>query len=135
MKKVILIDSMHLGSSCYCAYKNLMTEEGEPSGVIHGFLSNILSLTRKFEHCSMVFCWDQGDSWRKKLFPTVYKVNRGTWDNKDIVLNQLSTVKRDFLDVMGFKSVQVESVEADDCISLVTSGLLDKGAEVLIYSG
>lgn len=134
--KVILIDAMHLAHRMQYTHDSLQTSSGQASGVLHGVLSNVLALQERFGGWSIVFCWDEGLSWRAKLTP-LYKANRYKSAIRVAVDSQITILQKELLDVVGIRQVSVDSIEGDDVVGLLSEGLRQKKDidEVLIYSG
>lgn len=138
MKRIILVDGMHVSYRMFHVHEHLATSEGRPSGIVFGVLSNILNLHKIYPDASIVFCWDKGTTWRKQLDPTTYKRMRGEERKRpNEVTTQINSLQNEFLSVLGIKQVAVDSIEADDLIGILSQGFEDKKEphEVLIYSG
>ena len=137
--RVILVDAMHLMYRCAYAYADLKTTDGLRSGIVHGFLTNIIMLAENYKDSALVFCWDHGDSWRKLKAPNVYKSNRGHWDVRSVVLTDVDVLQNHFLAHIGYKQISYPSIEGDDCISLLVNQFSFphpfNTIEILIYSG
>ncbi len=134
---VILIDVMNLAFRTHFAFRNL-SSEGRSTGVLFGALKAIHTLQEKVSR-RLLFCWDHGvpvagadkpRNWRDGLLPS-YKATRkhddGEWK---IVVGQLPTLYQ-LLQWLGYSSVSVLGLEADDIISLLAANTRD---EYLIFS-
>jgi len=139
MKPVILVDVMNLVFRCHWAYRNL-SYEGQPTGVQFGFLKIIYDL-RETVSPRILFCWDHGVpvpgaakpvNWRDSMV-SQYKGTRKHDDTEyKAVLAQLPQLYR-LLNSLGYCSVSVMGLEADDIIGLLVTDLSPKN-EVLIFS-
>lgn len=82
----------------------------------------------------MVFCWDgRGKTWRHKLGNTGYKANRKKTTETEIVHKQEAVLKA-LLEVMGFWTPEVEGVEGDDLLGVLSGGWRGE-KEIRVYSG
>jgi len=99
---------------------------GHPTGVIYGFLSQVLSLSGRFQTSRFVFCWDSRQSYRKLIYPR-YKENRHKKDlseeeqeNLRIIFHQFQQLHQEILPKLGFKNnYRQTGYEADDLIAHV----------------
>ena len=75
MAKWLLIDANYL---CHRAHHSVgpLSHNGTPTGVTFGVLSSLLNYQERFEAPNAVFCFDLGESIRKRDYPQ-YKANRG----------------------------------------------------------
>lgn len=124
MKTNLIIDCNNLAYSSFYIFKNLNYLE-KKTGVIFGFIQQILSLAKKFESTNFVFCWDSKKSYRKLIY-SEYKANRrkelSNEENADLKLayNQFAELREKILLEMGFNNVFMQTgYEADDLIAKV----------------
>ena len=124
MKTNLIIDCNNLAYSSFYIFKNLNYLE-KKTGVIFGFIQQILSLAKKFESTNFVFCWDSKKSYRKLIYPE-YKANRrkelSNEEKADLKLayNQFAELREKILLEMGFNNVFMQTgYEADDLIAKV----------------
>ncbi len=134
MSKILVIDCHHLGHRAKHSMQGLSYREQE-TGVIFGFLNDILSLAQKFNTNRFVFCWDSKASKRKELY-SGYKSGREvelTQEEIDLNINartQFRELRLNILPSMGFKNILFQSgYEADD---LIASVVMDGKKEDLI---
>ena len=139
-KPIILVD---LSNACYrshFAHQHLM-HEGRHTGTYHGLLQAILSLKKVSPR--MVFCWDYGiptdvplterpRCWRHATFPE-YKAARTATPDHVIVRKQMPNVHR-LLTWLGYSSVGIPGLEADDVISCIAHEIVARCEQVLIFS-
>jgi len=123
--KTLVIDSPFL---CHRAIHtmNALSYEEENTGVIFGFLMQLLSYAKTFKTNDIIFCWDSKDSERRKIYPE-YKANRKTKEDelseeekelKKKGYQQFETLRKEILPAMGFKNVYWQKgYEADDLIA------------------
>ena len=138
---IVLIDGMHLCYRMFHSHKALYSSEGEPTGMIYGVLNNLLAIQNKFQKSPVIFCWDKGTSWRRAV-ASYYKAKRASStsftevDRKRMLL-QLARLKEEFVSVIGLPQLEVESIEGDDIIGILSYQLeqLDCVDEIFIYSG
>jgi len=117
----------------------------------HMVLSTILSYKKKFsdEYGEIIFCADDKNYWRKKIFP-FYKANRkkardASKFDWNLIFSTLNKIREEVKEVFPYLVIQVESAEADDIIatlckysqnnSLNRVGLVTEPQKVLILSG
>lgn len=117
----------------------------------HMVLSTILSYKKKFsdEYGDLVFCADDKNYWRKKIFP-FYKANRkkardASKFDWNLIFNTLNKIRAEIKEIFPYSVIQVESAEADDVIATLCKysqtnelrrvGLLTEPQKILILSG
>lgn len=147
MKQVILIDGKNF---CYrhgWTHRELRYNK-VPTGMLYGAITGIARLGRLHPNTVIAFCWDGAqatNSWRHKLEPS-YKANRvvpkgykptkqdiekNAW--KEAMNIQIPLLK-EFIDLMGFKQLEVSALEADDLIGILSRHLKPMSDRILIYS-
>lgn len=117
----------------------------------HMVLSSILSYKKKFsdEYGDLVFCADDKNYWRKKIFP-FYKANRkkardASKFDWSLIFNTLNKIRAEIREIFPYSVIQVDSAEADDIIATLCKysqsnelkrvGFLTEPQKVLILSG
>jgi hypothetical protein len=117
----------------------------------HMVLSSVLSYKKKFsdEYGNLVFCADDKNYWRKKIFP-FYKANRkkardASKFDWNMIFNTLNRIRSEIKEVFPYSVIQVESAEADDIIATLCKytqtnelkrvGFIAEPQKVLILSG
>lgn len=119
---LLIFDSNYIAWACAHAFSQGLTYEGSPTEVIYGFIRQILALNQKFDPNQIVFCWDNNESLRTKIYSN-YKANRKslTEEQKESlipVFSQFKQLKERILFDLGFKNVfSVNGYESDDIIS------------------
>lgn len=132
-KLVVLVDGKNLAYRCHFAHKQLSTREGEPTGMLHGFLSELLRLHKVEPKARVVIAWDgQGPTWRHELRKE-YKANRPVNPEYEKMKKQ-SEVLVPLLKRLRFWVPVVDGVEADDVIGILATKLARGNWEVRIYS-
>lgn len=123
MKTILLIDCNALVYSAYYMMGNL-SYNGNPTGVIYGFLKKILFLAHHFQTNDFYLCWDSPSStgYRAKIYPE-YKGNRRknqTEEEKEeriIMYKQGAELRKKILPALGFKNFYKEGLESDDLLA------------------
>ena len=122
----IIIDSNNLGYIASYAFGDLSYRD-RYTGVIYGFLNQILKIAEKFKTTEFVFCWDSRHSYRKWIYPE-YKANRKKTDSIEelsefqIMFNQFNQLRKEVLPKLGFENVFYQNgYEADDLIAEVVA--------------
>ena len=129
--RYILIDATALAYSAYYTVGGL-SYAGQNTGVIYGFLKSLIQIATKLKSPDLIFCWDQGDSFRKVNYKN-YKISRQEKynqlspeekaDHADFLLQrkQLANV---ILFRIGLKnSFSFENYEGDDLIGKLVNQL------------
>lgn len=126
MKRQVIIDCNNLCYSNFYSFGDLSYEE-KKTGVIFGFVKNIISLAKTFDTDEFIFCWDSRKSYRKLFYPE-YKANRRKnlpeqeVINLKLALEQFTELRTVVLPMMGFGSIFFcVGYEADDIIATVAN--------------
>jgi len=125
----IIIDGNNLAVRCGKApgLDQLKDKQGQPTGVIVGFLRSLASLRKRYPDARIFVCWDGSSQRRKAIFPG-YKEGRTPFDGYAQIL-----WLRDALPEFGVVQIWNEQEEADDVIaSLIHLRLSDQ--ENIVYS-
>ena len=126
MNQILLIDAYNIGHIAFHAMGEL-DHLGRKTGVIYGFLYQVLSLAKKHKTNRFVFCWDSKRSIRKLRYqgyknrPKNNKVlSTGEILDKESLYIQIDQLRGRWLDQLGFKNnFCYTGLEADDTIALV----------------
>lgn len=138
MNKFLIIDSNYL---CHRAANTTghLTHEGKPTGIAFGMFKTIAQLRDKFETDNLIFCWDYGRNKRIKIDPA-YKSKRRkecpTDDElllKNILEQQMTQLRTEFIPQLGFNSLWAAGFEADDIIANICQRT-PKGSQSIIVS-
>jgi DNA polymerase-1 len=132
----LVIDCHGLG---YRAYHSLggLSHDGTATGVAFGFLSTILRLGERYKTNKILFCWDGGDSVRRKIYPA-YKIGCKTVSKTPEEQKELKAIHAQFdslrdtvLPALGFKNLLIQTgYEADDIIAYLIAKNVCQGIVV-----
>ena len=127
----LVIDCDYLCHRAHWSMRDeLSAEDGSATSVVFGFLSTVLWMQDRFDASHVVFCWDVGESLRKKILPQ-YKGNRRR-DSKNAspeerhearrqrkaLRRQTHKLRIDILNDLGYENVLYKpGYEADDWIA------------------
>jgi 5'-3' exonuclease len=120
----VIIDCSHL---CYRAMFSLngLEYEDKQTGVIFGFMKDMIKLAEKFRPKRFIFCWDSQKSFRKLEYPQ-YKEQRKKnikpehMEIRNIGFPQFKTLRDFVLPCLGFRNNYMQTgLEADDLIARV----------------
>ena len=132
--------------SNYLAYRALhttgkLTHENVPTGVIYGFLRDVVNLQNHHVTNHIVFCFDHGESLRKVVYPG-YKISRQqrrkeqTPEEKmihDAMHQQLTLLREEYLEEFGYNNIHYqEGYEADDMIASICHNLKPKDKAIIV---
>lgn len=132
-KKIVIVDSKNVLYRMHFSHRTLATKDGISTGAMFGFWNEILRIQKKWPGACIVFCWDgMGRGWRHEVHAG-YKGNRIASPDTQLVQEQEAPMRK-ILEAMGFWSLWVKGVEADDLIGILT-GVWDGEHEVRVYSG
>lgn len=124
----IVVDANNL---CWIAYHSLpeLSMDGRRTEVAFGFLNRILRLAKECKYSEyvkgarLIFCFDSHSKYsiRRKILSD-YKGNRARNRDKEkereVVFNQIKTLKEEILPSLGFKNIfEMKGLEADDLIA------------------
>ena len=121
---LVLVDVYNLVYRSFFAFRELRYE-GRHTGTYYGFLSAVLALRKQFG-TRLLFCWDYGlpgcelkPNWRKAIFPA-YKASRTHTDEGLVEMMQKLPELHRVLTALGWVSIGVPGLEADDVIGIVS---------------
>lgn len=112
------------------------------SGVIYGFLRQMIEMQERFGTSNAVFCFDVGQSLRAQIFPA-YKAKRRKHRNRtpetqrarDMLDLQISHLQNRYLPAIGYSNVfGKQGYEADDFIAAVCHNLPPGDGAIIISS-
>lgn len=114
VKTLTIIDTFGFFFRLYYAMSSLKTNDGKPSGMIHGFANFIANLKQDFNSDYIVFALDSGSkTFRNDIDPN-YKANRSQAPKE---LKEQLPICIDMIEKMGLCSLRVDGYEADDIIA------------------
>lgn len=107
-----------------------LSNEDSITGVIYGFLKDLIVLKEKFFSNRFIFCWDCGESKRKKLWPD-YKLHRRRRPQtpkeeefERAFRNQMAALRDEHLSTIGFRNIFFQKgYESDDIIAVICRDL------------
>lgn len=120
MNKILVIDCNYLGHRARYTTGPLSYKD-KPTGVIYGFLNQLLTLAKKTTPDEVVFTWDSRKSKRKECYPW-YKQGRKNDEGPDQetldAFQQFSQLREEILPDIGFVNQHIQTgYEADDIIA------------------
>lgn len=130
---ILLIDCSNLSYAALYSFGHL-SYRGKETGIIYGFLKQVLSLGIKFKTNRFIFCWDAGVTYRHLAY-SQYKakrhIDRESDPEKkkmhDSLLAQNHIMIHYLLPSLGFKNNFIKSwYEADDLLAYWANKLQDK---------
>ncbi|MFL2693969.1 MAG: DNA polymerase [Candidatus Actinomarina sp.] len=130
---IILIDGFSIAFRAFYALpETLMTSDGTPTNLIHGFLSMINKVINEYKSEQMIVTWDlPGKTFRNDIYKE-YKANRSPApDNFKVQIPLL----HDLLDSFNIPQVSEEGYEADDVLGSLAKKYNEKGEKVMIVTG
>jgi len=99
--------------------------EGNPTGVIYGYLVALKQLRQQFASERLIHCWDHGKGLREQRFP-YYKEKRRRNNSEEnvrkqeILQPQIEKLKTDIIPRLGYKNNYMQvGYEADDVIASI----------------
>lgn len=130
---IILVDGHSIAFRAFYALPDtLVTKDGFPTNVIHGFLMMISKLVKEYSSEKIIITWDiSKKTFRTELY-SEYKGNRSS--APDEFKLQVKTLQK-LLDKFNIPQVSKEGFEADDVLGTLSKKLNDKGKEVMIVTG
>lgn len=113
----IIIDSNYIGHRARHSRGGL-SYESKGTGVVFGFLSDLLTFHAMFQHSDFVFCWDSRKSIRKHRYPW-YKLRPAISDEDKEALQdairQFDLLREEILPTLGFNNILLKTgYESDD---------------------
>ena len=130
---VILIDGFSVAFRAFYALpETLMTSEGTPTNLIHGFLSMINKVINEYKSEQLIIAWDlPGKTFRNDIYKE-YKANRSPApDNFKVQIPLLF----DLLESFNIPQISETGYEADDVLGSLARKYNEKDQEVLIVTG
>jgi DNA polymerase I len=104
-------------------YRALHTVGGLDNGIVFGFMSQMLTLTRQLKSSQIVFCWDSRKSYRKEQVSNYKeKPPRAETEQQELeeAFLQFVKLRKEVLPALGFKNVLMQTgYEADDLMAHV----------------
>lgn len=128
MKRVVIDCGSLCNISKHAMKGTKLSYRAIETNVLYNFISQIISLSKKFETNKFIFAWDSDKSKRTEIYPS-YKIRRRNrkkerteeekWYDK-VCYEQFTELKNNTLRDLGFRNVfEQEGYEADDVIASI----------------
>lgn len=114
---VAIVDGNYFGFRAYSKLNHLRNRKGENTGVVFGFLKELLYVYKNIRWNKLVVVWDGGGTRKRRALLPEYKRNRkrGSIDFKDYT-RQLN-ILQNLLSNLGVVQYKGEDTEADDLVA------------------
>jgi len=127
--RVVLVDGRNFVFRNHFTHQGLQTTDGQPTSVLHGCLSGLLSLQKRLPETPIVFVWDGGgETWRHRLLkPSLSntiqeqvekKATENRWIDQQVasslkyVLGKTQKPKEEIVKVVGYKANRYATMNA-----------------------
>jgi len=128
-EQFLILDCNYLAHRAKYVFGDL-SHKGSATGVVYGFLKDILNLMKRFDTQSLVFCWDSKERKRRKILPE-YKMkrrekelNRQEEIFEKMFYTQIEKLRKQYLPTIGFNNVfRQAGYESDDLIAAICKSL------------
>ena len=124
MNQYFIIDCNYIAHKARFSVGEL-SYRGVPTGVLFGFLTQILNIAENFTNPKMIFCWDSKESFRQQVFPE-YKKKRyqslSPAEEKSLyaAFDQMNLLCDELLGEMGFRNnIRQTGLEGDDLMAKI----------------
>jgi len=139
-RRYLILDCNYLAHRAKHVFGEL-SDKGSATGVVYGFLKDILILRERFDTNRFVFCWDYGKNIRLKSYPP-YKQNRRVevleddeQEFEDAFHLQVDQLREIYLYTIGYRNVFFQKgYESDDVIAMVCKTLVPYLEEGIIVT-
>lgn len=128
---VVGVDAMNLVFQLYYALPKLTSPNGEPVGVIRGFLRDLLTLRKTLATRYLFVTFDLPDKTFRHELHTAYKANRPPAPAD--ILTQILKL-RPLLAALGIPVIAVPGFEADDLLATLTEQGLRRGFRCVVVT-
>ena len=126
---------------------NISSEAGNHTGGIFGMIQSVKYIIETFRPTMVIFCWEgKNSSKKRRKILESYKAGRSVkqslnktfeWsspeEEKQAFRSELLRVK-EYLSVMPFYEVEIENLEADDCIAYIANYLFKENEKIVVSS-
>jgi DNA polymerase I len=124
-KRTLIVDGKNALFIFGSPIKYLTTSTGRGSGFIYGFLKGLQTIVEQFPTDEIIVVWEGGRLQKRQELLNTYKGNRERQNDDDyrLFIDDFSTQKRalaEGLNCLGIKQIQVDGLEADDVIGVLT---------------
>ena len=139
-RRYLILDCNYLAHRAKHVFGEL-SDKGSATGVVYGFLKDILTLRERFDTNRFIFCWDYGKNLREKAYP-LYKQNRRVKvleDDEQEFENafrlQVDQLRGIYLHTIGYRNIfYQEGYESDDVIAIACQNLVPDLEEGIIVT-
>jgi len=139
-RRYLILDCNYLAHRAKYVFGDL-SDKGSATGVIYGFLNDILRLREEFDTERFIFCWDSDSSLRKKIYPQ-YKANRKDKEYTKEELEferefraQVEALQSSYLYTIGYRNIFCQAgYESDDIIAMVCKTIVPNLEEGIIIT-
>ena len=130
---IILIDGHSIAFRAFYALPDsLVTKDGFPTNVIHGFLMMISKIIKDFDPEKLIITWDVS----KRTFRTdLYEDYKGNRKSAPDEFKQQVKVLQKLIEKFNVPQVSLEGYEADDVLGTLSKSFNENNEEVLIVTG
>ena len=131
-KTLLLVDGSSYLYRAFHALPELKSPQGEPTGAIYGVLSMLRRLAADYKAQARACVFDaKGKTFRDEAYPE-YKAHRPAMP--DDLAAQIEPLK-DAIDALGWRTLTIEGVEADDVIATLAERAKAQGWRCIISTG
>jgi len=136
----LILDSDFLCHKAKHVFKSLAFD-GQPTGILFGFLKDLEIFQEEFSPYSFVFCWDTGHGLRESMYP-IYKANRrkneyteSEIEFENFFRKQMKLLREKYLQEVGFQNIfWQDGYESDDLIAKVCETVTKQQDRAIIIS-
>ena len=114
--KFLVVDSNSLLNRAYYGVKPLTTKDGTYTNAVYGFISIILKILDDVKPDRVAFCFDVK---RKTFRSEIFSEYKGTRKETPPELKMQFPLIKKFIELWGYKIVELENYEADDLIGTI----------------
>jgi 5'-3' exonuclease len=127
--RLLLIDGHYYLYRSFHAIGNLRNSRGEPTNAIYGFIQAVRRMMTDLRPDLGAIIWDAGLSTRRVALQPNYKKNRPAMPQP---LLEQELLLKELCPHLGFASLSLPQVEADDLLASYTEAAVSDGIEVNI---
>ncbi|QQY08245.1 MAG: flap endonuclease [Candidatus Xiphinematobacter sp.] len=127
--RLLLIDGHYYLYRSFHAIGNLRNSKGEPTNAIYGFIQAVRRMIADLRPDLGAIIWDAGLSARRVALQPSYKQNRPAMPQP---LRRQESLLKELCPYLGFSSLSLPQVEADDLLASYTEAAVIGGIEVNI---
>lgn len=132
MEKLLIIDSNSILNRAYFALPPMVTQDGQHTNAIYGYLNMLLKIKEELDPDFIVATFDRkAPTFRHQQYDN-YKAGRKGMDEE--LAQQLAPMK-EILDAMSISILEIDGYEADDLIGTLSLEAEKRGIETYILSG